>query len=239
MKILIHNQIRYFIPISCVWAMALLLTIFLSLSGLSSVYANEINLSGNGWKAWLDEKAQWEEDPLYLPSEIESMLSSLPVNEPTGGWEILNEAGKDVSVPMGGKLLGALAESKIFVPSACGGGGTCAQCKVKIFEGGGDILPTERTHINNREAREGERLSCQVVVKRDMKIEVPPEVFGVKKWNCTVRSNKGVATFIKELVVALPEGETIDFRAGGYIQIGSSFGKAQRPGPDYCIVPHR
>ena len=80
--------------------MALLLTIFLSLSGLSSVYANEINLSGNGWKAWLDEKAQWEEDPLYLPSEIESMLSSLPVNEPTGGWEILNEAGKDVSVPM-------------------------------------------------------------------------------------------------------------------------------------------
>ena len=126
---------------------------------------------------------------------------------------------KTIEVPTGGKLLGALADSGIFVGSACGGGGTCAQCKVKVFEGGGAILPTETGHINKRQAREGERLSCQVAVKQDMKIEVPEEVFGVKKWECTVRSNDNVATFIKELVLELPAGEHVDFRAGGYIQI--------------------
>lgn len=126
---------------------------------------------------------------------------------------------KEISVPAGGKLLGALAENKIFVSSACGGGGTCAMCKVKIFEGGGDILPTEKGHISPREAKEGERLSCQVAVKQDMVIEVPPEVFETKKWECTVRSNHNVATFIKELVLELPEGEDVDFKAGGYIQI--------------------
>lgn len=131
--------------------------------------------------------------------------------------EINNE--KTIEVPVGGKLLGALADAKLFVGSACGGGGTCAQCKVKVFEGGGAILPTETGHINKREAREGERLACQVAVKQDMKIEVPEEVFGVKKWECTVRSNDNVATFIKELVLELPEGENVDFRAGGYIQI--------------------
>ncbi len=119
----------------------------------------------------------------------------------------------------GGKLLNRLAERQIFLPSACGGGGTCAQCRVKVFEGGGSILPTEETYINKREAVEGIRLACQVNVKEDMRIEVPEECLEVKKWECTVRSNKNVATFIKELVLELPKGETIDFRAGGYIQI--------------------
>ena len=126
---------------------------------------------------------------------------------------------KTISVPTGGKLLQTLAEAKLFVPSACGGGGTCAQCRVKVFEGGGSILPTEESHINKREAREGDRLSCQVAVKQDMKIQVPEHVFGVKKWRCKVRSNHNVATFIKELVLELPEGEHVNFRAGGYIQI--------------------
>ena len=126
---------------------------------------------------------------------------------------------KTIQVPVGSKLLGALADSKLFVPSACGGGGTCAQCKVKVFEGGGSILPTETSHITKKEAACGDRLSCQVAVKQDMKIEVPEEVFGVKKWMCKVRSNDNVATFIKELVLELPEGEDVGFRAGGYIQI--------------------
>jgi Na+-transporting NADH:ubiquinone oxidoreductase subunit F len=137
----------------------------------------------------------------------------------SGDVEILINDEKKIHVSVGSKLLTALADSNLFVPSACGGGGTCAQCKVKIFEGGGEILPTERTHITKREAAEGERLSCQVTVKHDMKIEVEDDVFGVKKWECTVKSNNNVATFIKELVLELPKGETIDYRAGGYIQI--------------------
>ncbi len=137
----------------------------------------------------------------------------------TGNVKINVNNERTIEVPVGGKLLGALATAKLFVGSACGGGGTCAQCKVKVFEGGGAILPTETGHINKRQAREGERLACQVAVKQDMKIEIPEEVFGVKKWECTVRSNDNVATFIKELVLELPEGENVDFRAGGYIQI--------------------
>ncbi len=137
----------------------------------------------------------------------------------TGDVHILVNDQKKITVPAGGKLLGALAADGIFVSSACGGGGTCAQCKVKIFEGGGDILPTEKNHINKKEEREGCRLSCQVAVKQDMKIEVPEEAFETKKWNCTVRSNRNVATFIKELVLELPEGEDVNFKAGGYIQI--------------------
>ena len=132
---------------------------------------------------------------------------------------INDDPEKAVIVPAGGKLLNILADNKIFVSSACGGGGTCAQCKVKVKSGGGDILPTEKTHISNREAREGERLSCQVTCKQDMNIEVPAEVFSTKKWECTVRSNDNVATFIKELVLELPPGEHVDFRAGGFIQI--------------------
>ena len=130
---------------------------------------------------------------------------------------------KDLVVPAGGKLLNILADNKIFVGSACGGGGTCAQCKVKVHDGGGEILSTELSHITKKEAREGDRLSCQVNVKTDMRVEVPEEVFGVKKWKCKVRSNHNVATFIKELVLELPEGESVPFRAGGYIQI-------ERPG---------
>ena len=138
---------------------------------------------------------------------------------PSGNVTIRINGEKDVQAPVGGKLLGALADAKLFVSSACGGGGTCAQCKVKVFEGGGSILPTETSHINKREAAEGDRLSCQVTVKQDMSIQIPEEVFGVKKWECTVRSNNNVATFIKELVLELPEGEHLNFRAGGYIQI--------------------
>ncbi|MCP5425932.1 MAG: NADH:ubiquinone reductase (Na(+)-transporting) subunit F [Gammaproteobacteria bacterium] len=137
----------------------------------------------------------------------------------SGNVDILINGEKTVKAPVGSKLLGALANANLFVSSACGGGGTCAQCRVKVFEGGGAILPTETASINKREAAEGQRLACQVTVKQDMKIQVPEEVFGVKKWECTVRSNRNVATFIKELVLELPPGETIEFRAGGYIQI--------------------
>ena len=126
---------------------------------------------------------------------------------------------REISVPVGDKLLNALSDSGLFVASACGGGGTCAQCKVKVTDGGGSLLPAEESHINRREAANGDRLACQVSVKEDMVIEVPEEVFGVKKWTCKVKSNENVATFIKELIIELPEGEDVNFRAGGYIQI--------------------
>ena len=138
---------------------------------------------------------------------------------PQGDVSIRINGEKTITVAPGGKLLGALADNGIFVGSACGGGGTCAQCEVKVLEGGGDILATEKSHITNKEAKEGCRLSCQVAVKRDMEVEVPPEVFETKKWTCKVVSNNNVATFIKELIIEIPEGETIDYRAGGYIQI--------------------
>ena len=137
----------------------------------------------------------------------------------SGNVKILVNNQKEISVPAGGKLMSALAEEGIFVSSACGGGGTCAQCEVKVLSGGGDILPTETGHISKREAKEGCRLSCQVAVKQDMVVEVPDEAFDTKKWECTVRSNHNVATFIKELVLELPEGEDVNFKAGGYIQI--------------------
>ncbi|MEE2676380.1 MAG: NADH:ubiquinone reductase (Na(+)-transporting) subunit F [Planctomycetota bacterium] len=137
----------------------------------------------------------------------------------SGPVKILINDQKEIEIPAGGKLLGALADNSIFVSSACGGGGTCAQCRVVVHEGGGDILATEKSHISKREACEGHRLSCQVAVKQDMKIEVPPEVFETKKWECTVRSNNNVATFIKELVLELPAGEEVGFKSGGYIQI--------------------
>ena len=126
---------------------------------------------------------------------------------------------KSIKVPVGSKLLTALADNQLFVSSACGGSGTCGQCRVKIRSGGGAILPTETAYITKREMREGTRLSCQVTAKRDMKIELPPDVFGARKWECTVRSNENVATFIKNLVLELPPGEVVDFRAGGYVQI--------------------
>ncbi len=119
----------------------------------------------------------------------------------------------------GSTLLGTLAANKIFIPSACGGKGSCGVCTVTVTEGGGAMLPTETSHISRGEEREGVRLSCQVKVKGDMKIELPPEVFSVRKWQCKVRSNRNVATFIKELILELPAGEAVPFRAGGYIQI--------------------
>ncbi|MCC9601720.1 NADH:ubiquinone reductase (Na(+)-transporting) subunit F [Stieleria sp. JC731] len=137
----------------------------------------------------------------------------------SGPVKILINDQKEIEIPAGGKLLGALADAGIFVSSACGGGGTCAQCRVKVTEGGGEILATEKDHINKKEAAEGDRLSCQVAVKQDMVVEVPEEAFETKKWECTVKSNDNVATFIKEFVLQLPEGEDVNFKAGGYIQI--------------------
>lgn len=126
---------------------------------------------------------------------------------------------KKITVPAGGKLLQTLAESGLFLPSACGGGGSCAQCRCIVESGGGGILPTEESAFTKREANEGWRLSCQVAVKQDMEVEVEDDVFGVKQWECTVESNPNVATFIKELTLKLPEGENVDFRAGGYVQL--------------------
>jgi Na+-transporting NADH:ubiquinone oxidoreductase subunit F len=124
-----------------------------------------------------------------------------------------------MQVTTGGTLLGALADKGVFIPSACGGKGSCGVCKVDVVEGGGAMLPTETGHISRGEAREGCRLSCQVKVKGDMALRMPAEIFDVKRWVCKVRSNRNVATFIKELVLELPEGESVPFKAGGYIQI--------------------
>lgn len=138
---------------------------------------------------------------------------------PAGCVNIKVNDARDLEVPVGGQLLAALAVNKLFVPSACGGGGSCGQCRVTILEGGGSILPVEASHITRREAADGQRLACQVAIDRDMRIRVPEAVFGVKRWECNVCSNKNVSTFIKELVVELPAGETLDFRAGGYVLI--------------------
>jgi len=138
---------------------------------------------------------------------------------PSGDIKMVVNKEKEFVTQPGSKLLGSLADQGIFIPSACGGGGTCGQCLCKVLEGGGDILPTELAHITKRESREGVRLACQVSVKQDMDIEVPPEVFETKKWVCKVKSNDSVADFIKELILELPAGEEVDFKAGGYIQI--------------------
>ncbi len=137
----------------------------------------------------------------------------------SGNVNIEINGKKTLSVAAGDKLLQTLAANDIFLASACGGGGSCAQCKCIISDGGGSMLPTEEPHFTPRDAREGWRLSCQAPVKQDMKIEVPEEVFGIKQWECTVESNPNVATFIKELTLKLPEGESVDFRAGGYVQL--------------------
>ncbi len=133
---------------------------------------------------------------------------TITINEKTS---ILSSAGK--------KLLHALAAANFLVPSPCGGRGTCGQCRVKILEGGGALLPSEASHITKKEAAQGERLSCQLVVKQDLRIQVPEDVFGIRQWECTTASNRNVATFIKEFKVDLPQDESVDFRAGGYIQI--------------------
>jgi Na+-transporting NADH:ubiquinone oxidoreductase subunit F len=133
--------------------------------------------------------------------------------------EINHDPDKSLEVNAGGTLLGSLAANGIFIPSACGGKGTCGVCRCRVESGGGALLPTEVSHITPKEARDGMRLSCQVKLKEDISIELPPEVFDVRKWTCRVRSNHNVATFIKELILELPEGEEVPFRAGGYIQI--------------------
>jgi len=136
-----------------------------------------------------------------------------------GNVNVLVNDDRKLAMPVGGKLMQGLADAGIFVASACGGGGTCGQCRVQVLSGGGAILPTETSIINKRDAADHYRLSCQVAVKQDMRVQVPDEVFGVKKYACKVTSNRNVASFIKELVLELPEGEAMDFRAGGYIQI--------------------
>lgn len=133
--------------------------------------------------------------------------------------EINGDPEKAITVPAGGKLLQTLAGKGIFLSSACGGGGSCAQCKCHVIDGGGSILATEEVHFTKGQIRDHMRLACQVAVKQDMKIEIEPEFFGVKQWETTVRSNNNVATFIKELVLEIPEGESVDFRAGGYVQL--------------------
>ncbi|NNE43815.1 MAG: NADH:ubiquinone reductase (Na(+)-transporting) subunit F, partial [Gemmatimonadetes bacterium] len=131
---------------------------------------------------------------------------------------INGDAEKSPTVSAGGNLLTILSEQKIFLPSACGGGGTCAMCKCQILEGGGDILPTEVGHLTRAEQKDHWRLACQVKVKEDMKIQVPDEIFSIKKFNCVVKSNKNVSTFIKEFDLEI-QGEELDFEAGGYVQI--------------------
>jgi Na+-transporting NADH:ubiquinone oxidoreductase subunit F len=138
---------------------------------------------------------------------------------PQGSVKVIINEENEIEAEPGGTLLGLLSEQQIFLPSACGGGGTCGMCKAQVFEGGGDILPTETGFFTRKEAQNNWRLGCQVKVRGDMKIGIPEEIFGIKKWECEVVSNKNVATFIKEFVVKLPEGETLDFRSGGYIQI--------------------
>jgi Na+-transporting NADH:ubiquinone oxidoreductase subunit F len=132
---------------------------------------------------------------------------------------INEDPDRAITARAGGNLLDTLAAHDIFVPSACGGKGSCGVCKVRVTEGGGAILPTEQSHISRIEARTGTRLSCQVKLKEDVKIEIPDSVFAARQWICTVRSNENVATFIKELVLDLPEGQEVPFRAGGYIQL--------------------
>jgi Na+-transporting NADH:ubiquinone oxidoreductase subunit F len=140
---------------------------------------------------------------------------------PQGDVEILinNDKEKSPVVKPGSSLLSALASKNIFIPSACGGGGTCSQCKCQVLDGGGEILPTEVSHFSRSEIKQNYRLACQVKVKNDMAVKIPDEIFSIKKWECKVKSNYNVATFIKELVIELPEGENLDFKSGGYIQI--------------------
>jgi len=140
---------------------------------------------------------------------------------PEGEITITINGGAEASITAqpGDKLLGALANAGIFVSSACGGGGTCGQCRVDIKAGGGELLPTEVDHISKKEAKQGCRLSCQVSIKENMDIELEEEIFGIKKWDCEVVSNDNKATFIKELVLKIPNGESVPFKAGGYIQI--------------------
>ncbi|MDA0195303.1 MAG: NADH:ubiquinone reductase (Na(+)-transporting) subunit F [Bacteroidetes bacterium] len=149
---------------------------------------------------------------------------------------INGNSGNLIIASAGSSLLSTLSSQKIFLPSACGGGGTCAMCKCVVIDGGGDILPTEVGHLSRTEQKNHVRLSCQVKVKQDMDIKIPDEIFGIKKWECEVVSNYNVSTFIKEFVVKLPEGETLDFLSGGYIQIDVP--EIEADFKDMDITPH-
>ena len=138
---------------------------------------------------------------------------------PSGPVSININSERELDVNGGSSLLSTLSDAKLFLPSACGGGGTCGMCKCQVHEGGGSILPTEVGFFTRKQILDDWRLGCQVKVRENMVIEIPKEVFGIKKWECEVVSNKNVATFIKEFVVKLPEGEELDFESGGYIQI--------------------
>ena len=152
---------------------------------------------------------------VFILNFAESQL--LPQGDVT--IEINGDKNKSITSRPGPTLLNALSGQSVFLPSACGGGGTCAMCECQVIEGGGEILPTETGHINRSKAKEHWRLACQVKIKQNMKIKVPDEIFSIQKWEATVESNNNVATFIKELVLNLPEGENLNFKAGGYIQI--------------------
>jgi len=138
---------------------------------------------------------------------------------PSGKVNITINGEKELSVSPGSSLLTTLSNEKIFLPSACGGSGTCGMCKCRVIKGGGEILPTETGFFTRKQQKNNWRLGCQVKVKEDMEIIIPEEVLGIKKWECEVVSNRNVATFIKEFIVKLPEGENLKFRSGGYIQI--------------------
>ena len=160
---------------------------------------------------------------LVFLSVVLSLVSMLLLAKsqlsPGGLVKLKINGEKEIQVDAGSTILSTLSNNKIFLPSACGGGGTCAMCKCQVNEGGGEILPTEKPYFSRKEINDNWRLGCQVKIKNDMNISIPEEVFGIKKWECEVISNYNVATFIKALVVKLPEGENLNFEAGGYIQI--------------------
>lgn len=156
---------------------------------------------------------------LIIISLVAILLFARTKLTPQGKVKLDINEEKELEVDPGSTLLSTLANQGIYLPSACGGGGTCAMCKCQVLEGGGSILPTEVGYFTRKEQMNNWRLGCQVKVREDMKIHVPPEIFGIKKWECEVVSNHNVATFIKEFVVKLPEGENLDFKSGGYIQI--------------------
>lgn len=156
---------------------------------------------------------------LILLTLVAVLLFAKAKLSPSGKVKLEINGEKTIETEAGNTILSTLGNNKIFLPSACGGGGTCAMCKCQVDEGGGEILPTEKPYFTRKEINENWRLGCQVKVKEDMKIRIPEEIFGIKKWECEVVSNYSVASFIKEFIVRLPEGETLDFEAGGYVQI--------------------
>ena len=164
------------------------------------------------------------------------LLTAKAKLSPSGPVKLTINGDKEFEVESGNTLLSTLGNNKIFLPSACGGGGTCAMCKCQVHEGGGEILPTEEPYFSRKEVQDNWRLGCQVKVKQDMNIQIPEEIFGIQKWECEVIENYNVASFIKAFTVRLPEGETLNFEAGGYIQIDVP--KVEVDFKDINIEPH-